>query len=1753
MITSPARGSDRVAGASEPPPSALSTSTALVILLLVALALRLTIAYILFPASGFASDVSTYVSWAMTMAHGGPGAFYADAGFIDYPPGYLYVLWPIGVLSQALGGSDPYGLATTLIKVPPMLVDIAVGWLLYRLVLGWAWPSRRAEALALGAAGLYVFNPVTWYDSALWGQTDAVGALVVLMGVAALVRGNSEGAASLGVLAALVKPQFGVVLLPVIAVVLLRRHVLRPGSGPRHAPWGPAMLQGWLAREQGWPRLVSSAAVALVTFHVLALPFGMGIPDYLGLMSRTAGGYEYLTVNAYNPWALVSADGTTPLAFSMPLWQSDTGAWLGPVPAVLVGALLLVAGFLYGLGNLLWRDERRTIILTAVFLSICFFVLPTRVHERYLVPVFALLPLLAVASRAWLVALVALATACLINLHGVLTYAPNPDFRYGTDNVANMAFGDAARSPLLVVLSVLLVTGGFLFTAWRLWRGGVREPDGLALAAATVGGTVDPGPLPGETRTSWWARGIGVSAAAGADGTGEHPELVRGPGAFTWIVDRITPRPLRRDRSPSLAGEPPGRLDRLDLLMVVMILVSAATLRGYRVQEPYDMYFDEVYHARTAMEFLQDWRYDDPHDIFEWTHPHLAKYAMAVGIEVFGDHRVTGESELGTPVVAAAIEPRWAPGEAPGERRGDRLYVLTGSSIDVYDLATRDRIASTPSTATALAVDGGNHRLVLAAPDGTLSTLDTTLLDAGPDGSGQVGSTTTLLDPVQQSTLGPVDPAWIAIDRRAVVIAGAGGDLVSLDPDTGARLGTTTLPGVRDLEVVPRASAVVARPAEVEDPPGTARVLADELGLSAATLETLLRSDADEVVLEGWPDITLENRIQELMDDGTLLGVSIEDVPVVAAATPDGVRFLVATSLDTMGDVSLDEGATGLAWVPDGPDTNTLYVAAGSVLERIAMDGKTPRGGGATDMPGPVTGVIWNDAADLLHVLGELADGRPTIYVVDPHGHSVFMDVPLPSAPVALVMDTQEDRPSEDRTQILALGNDGSVASVDVGGNAFGYRMPGVLMGAITAAAIYLLARVLFRRRSIGLFAAALALAEGMLFANARIAMNDVYITGFLVLAAALFAPIWLGTWRRWWQVVLVVPLVGVLLGLALASKWVAAYAIGGVLLLILLRSGIGRLIALAGMVALTGVLGALAIRPAAVEEPHRNWPFLLILLLLTLALAAAMVRRPLPVTRAQVWSAVTWLVIAGLGAVGLWLLATLRTPEGSSTGSTLLIAGGVSILGASVLGIGTLILGRLGHGPFRPDDGSHPTPTTDASLPAWLDPGRGLGLWWVLTIGCLVVVPVAVYVASYIPWFALGNQLWKGVPDGNTGQTLWDLTVQMYGYHDHLRATHAASSPWWAWPLDLKPVWFYQQSFAGGTLGEIYDTGNLVIFWMGIPALIFGTIAAWRRRSLSMTLVVLLFLAMWLPWARIDRATFQYHYYTTLPFLVLALAYLLAELWHGPARIGWLIARVGGALCVIGAPLLWLLRQPLCLAADVQSVKAGSQACGAAARDVTLSQQTLGILAVLVLAGVATGLYLWQGSGRSGGRTPELDEDVETERGGRLGRALGGLMDGPAAGLVVIGAATLLALVAAVALLSDADRLTFQVTADELSLLALALLAGPAWLVLRARDARRFALGVVVAAFLFLLIWYPNLTGLPLPDGLATSFQGLLPTWNYDFQFGVNQDPPVPGGFLDLASAVVAMVTLLLTGVVMLVARRWRSGPAHPLLDDLR
>ena len=120
-------------------------------------------------------------------------------------------------------------------------------------------------------------------------------------------------------------------------------------------------------------------------------------------------------------------------------------------------------------------------------------------------------------------------------------------------------------------------------------------------------------------------------------------------------------------------------LVELLLVLVILGILAALVLRGFRVGEPSRFQFDEVYHVRTATEFLQDWRYGEPHAIYEYTHPHLAKYAIAVGIELLGAPTVDATTQYHAPI--GAIAARGASGAKPG-----RIWIATPSGIDVLDL-----------------------------------------------------------------------------------------------------------------------------------------------------------------------------------------------------------------------------------------------------------------------------------------------------------------------------------------------------------------------------------------------------------------------------------------------------------------------------------------------------------------------------------------------------------------------------------------------------------------------------------------------------------------------------------------------------------------------------------------------------------------------------------------------------------------------------------------------------------------------------------------------------------------------------------------------------------------------------------------------------------------------------------------------------------------------------------------------------------
>jgi 4-amino-4-deoxy-L-arabinose transferase-like glycosyltransferase len=398
--------------------------------------LRVVLAYVAFPGQGFAADLNLFAGWAATLGRVGPGAFYQASG-ANYPPGYMYVLWLVDVLARPVGAV--FGISSDeailwLLKVPPMLADAAIAVLLYRA--GRSWFGGSAGLLA---AALYLFAPISWYDSALWGQVDAVGSLLMLAGLIALADGWSEPATSFAVASVLVKPQDAICLV-VILPVLARRHLLRIGSGPRPR-LGTRLaaldrrLHGLLT-SQGPLRLVSALAVGAIVGIVLLLPFDIQtlasndwrsipvvghIAGLASLFSSAAGQFDVLTANAFNAWSLVGQTPLTGVAGSgTGTWTLDSLPVLWGIPAVQLGAALLVIVGLTVAGGLLVRDDRLTILLAFAVVAFAFYAVPTRVHERYLFALFPAGALLVCNYAAGGVGYAVTAVLNAVNVHAVL-------------------------------------------------------------------------------------------------------------------------------------------------------------------------------------------------------------------------------------------------------------------------------------------------------------------------------------------------------------------------------------------------------------------------------------------------------------------------------------------------------------------------------------------------------------------------------------------------------------------------------------------------------------------------------------------------------------------------------------------------------------------------------------------------------------------------------------------------------------------------------------------------------------------------------------------------------------------------------------------------------------------------------------------------------------------------------------------------------------------------------------------------------------------------------------------------------------------------------------------------------------------------------------------------------------------------------------------------------------------------------------
>lgn len=198
---------------------------------------------------------------------------------------------------------------------------------------------------------------------------------------------------------------------------------------------------------------------------------------------------------------------------------------------------------------------------------------------------------------------------------------------------------------------------------------------------------------------------------------------------------------------------------------------------------------------------------------------------------------------------------------------------------------------------------------------------------------------------------------------------------------------------------------------------------------------------------------------------------------------------------------------------------------------------------------------------------------------------------------------------------------------------------------------------------------------------------------------------------------------------------------------------------------------------------------------------------------------------------------------------------------------------------------------------------GAGLAVIWLIywirhfnlgkfALNCLfclvffVAVPALIYYVSYFPYGqargmgGLGMLFTKDYADIVIGNQKF-----MLSYHQGVHSEHPYSSRWWQWIVDERPILYYLEYYDDGTRSSFGAFLSPILCWGGLAAMVFCGIYAIRRRDYVSEFIVIGYLAQLLPWVFITRTTFEYHYFPSSVFLLLALCRVFSLMRRNVAR----------------------------------------------------------------------------------------------------------------------------------------------------------------------------------------------------------------------------------------------------------------------------
>ncbi len=348
-------------------------------------------------------DINNHIDWGIRFWQYGPQKFFAPSTNVwnftwpNQPPGTIYIfagieklfefvfsvfwwinikipLFPSGIITFFESNLYP-----ALLKLPSILSDLGIAYIIYKLL-----KSHKDEKLGILGATIFLVNPVIWYNSAVWGQTDAIVNFFSLLAFYFLLQKKLTLSLVVFALSLYIKASL-LIFAPIYLIVVLRQ-------------------------KYSVKQLIGSAVLTASVIGLLTLPFSRGEPFgwLYWLYSKKVFGEQLhiITANAFNLWAAIAG-----------IHERPETLLLGPLSYAIWGKILFLFAYVPSLILVYKRQDVKSIFWSLSIAAISSFMLLTNMHERYLYPLFPVLTILTLLDRKLLLAYLSISLINLLNLY----------------------------------------------------------------------------------------------------------------------------------------------------------------------------------------------------------------------------------------------------------------------------------------------------------------------------------------------------------------------------------------------------------------------------------------------------------------------------------------------------------------------------------------------------------------------------------------------------------------------------------------------------------------------------------------------------------------------------------------------------------------------------------------------------------------------------------------------------------------------------------------------------------------------------------------------------------------------------------------------------------------------------------------------------------------------------------------------------------------------------------------------------------------------------------------------------------------------------------------------------------------------------------------------------------------------------------------------------------------------------------------